>query len=94
MDDTEYKPGRQPIVTARPQPNGDIFDVTVSAIQGPGYGGQGKPFVTPGKNVFLYLLPASSTNTSCSNGGVRILSGVGSLKIKGDLRRLNFMGAD
>ncbi|KAK9685460.1 Calcium-binding EGF domain [Popillia japonica] len=35
LDDTE------------PQPNGDIFDVTVSAIQGPGYGGQGKPFVTP-----------------------------------------------
>ncbi|KAG5889930.1 hypothetical protein JTB14_028940 [Gonioctena quinquepunctata] len=54
LDDTEYKPGginRQPIVT-RPVIGqiGDIFDITVSAIQGPGGGasaGQGKPYVIP-----------------------------------------------
>ncbi|KAJ8925501.1 hypothetical protein NQ315_009339 [Exocentrus adspersus] len=53
LDDTEYKPGlmnRQPIVT-RPHIGqlGEIFDITVSAIQGPGASsaGQGKPFVIP-----------------------------------------------
>ncbi|XP_031355432.1 proteoglycan 4 isoform X2 [Photinus pyralis] len=52
LDDTEYKPGgnrRPPIITARPQ-LGDIFDITVSAIQGPGGSpsrGQGKPYVVP-----------------------------------------------
>ncbi|XP_072390317.1 uncharacterized protein pwn [Diabrotica undecimpunctata] len=54
LDDTEYKPGginRQPIITRPPIGQiGDIFDVTVSAIQGPGSsagGGQGKPYVIP-----------------------------------------------
>ncbi|XP_060537109.1 uncharacterized protein LOC132708653 isoform X2 [Cylas formicarius] len=52
LDDTEYKPGgfsRQPIV-AKPQLTGlgDIFDITVSAIQGPGpSAGQGKPYIIP-----------------------------------------------
>ncbi|KAF5274133.1 hypothetical protein FQR65_LT04531 [Abscondita terminalis] len=52
LDDTEYKPGginRQPIITARPQ-LGDIFDITVSAIQGPGgsaSSNHGKPYVVP-----------------------------------------------
>lgn len=55
LDDTEYKPGgahRQPIVTRPPIGQlGDIFDITVSAIQGPGgssSAGQGKPYVIPG----------------------------------------------
>lgn len=53
LDDTEYKPGgidRQPIVTRPPLGAiGDIFDVTVSAIQGPGgqSAGQGQPYVIP-----------------------------------------------
>ncbi|KAF2893770.1 hypothetical protein ILUMI_12403 [Ignelater luminosus] len=56
LDDTEYKPGgvhRQPILTARPPLGqlGDIFDITVSAIQGPGgsstASNQGKPYVVP-----------------------------------------------
>ncbi|XP_017781909.1 PREDICTED: uncharacterized protein LOC108566509 isoform X3 [Nicrophorus vespilloides] len=54
LDDTEYKPGgvlkRPQIVTARPPQIGEIFDITVSAIQGPGGGGgsgQGKPYVIP-----------------------------------------------
>ena len=53
LDDTEYKPGRQPIITARPPigQHGDIFDITVSAIQGPGNSspGRGKPYIIPGK---------------------------------------------
>lgn len=61
MDDTEYKPGginRQPIITRPPIGQlGDIFDITVSAIQGPGgsssSGGQGKPYVIPG-NCFHF----------------------------------------
>jgi hypothetical protein len=57
LDDTEYKPGgthRQPIITRPPLGQlGDIFDITVSAIQGPGGSstGQGKPYVIPG-NLF------------------------------------------
>jgi hypothetical protein len=53
LDDTEYKPGgthRQPIITRPPLGQlGDIFDITVSAIQGPGGSstGQGKPYVIP-----------------------------------------------
>ncbi|CAG9764307.1 unnamed protein product [Ceutorhynchus assimilis] len=53
LDDTEYKPGginRQPIITRPPiGAIGDIFDVTVSAIQGPGEAsvGQGHPYVIP-----------------------------------------------
>lgn len=55
LDDTEYKPGlRRPVITARPGVGqlADIFDVTVSAIQGPGSGGStaaGKPYVVPGE---------------------------------------------
>lgn len=62
LDDTEYKPGghRPPqIITARPPIGqiGEIFDVTVSAIQGPGGGsvgsnsGQGKPYIIPGNTT-------------------------------------------
>ncbi|CAG9860551.1 unnamed protein product [Phyllotreta striolata] len=53
LDDTEYKPGgihRQPIITRPPIGQiGEIFDITVSAIQGLGgsSGGQGKPYVIP-----------------------------------------------
>ncbi|CAH0551973.1 unnamed protein product [Brassicogethes aeneus] len=53
LDDTEFKPGginRQPIITRPPIGQiGEIFDITVSAIQGPGGGnsGQGKPYVIP-----------------------------------------------
>ncbi|KAJ9595072.1 hypothetical protein L9F63_013637, partial [Diploptera punctata] len=52
LDDTEYKPGgmNRPIITvppARPGHTGDIFDVTVTAIQGPGGGSTGQPFVYP-----------------------------------------------
>jgi hypothetical protein len=49
LDDTEYKPNR-PIITA-PVPGqvGDIFDVTVSAIQGPGGAHTGQPFIYPGE---------------------------------------------
>nr|CAD7199187.1 unnamed protein product [Timema douglasi] len=50
LDDTEYKPGvglNRPIITA---PSGgypgEAFDITVSAIQGPG-GNTGQPFVYP-----------------------------------------------
>lgn len=60
LDDTEYKPGgihRQPIVTRPPIGQlGDIFDITVSAIQGPGgssSAGQGKPYVIPGKDCWV-----------------------------------------
>lgn len=62
LDDTEYKPGgvhRQPILTARPPVGqlGDIFDVTVSAIQGPGgsSSNKGKPFVVPGNAIIFFL---------------------------------------
>ena len=53
LDDTEYKPGgmNRPIITAPPPGAGhagDIFDVTVTAIQGPGGGNTGQPFVYPG----------------------------------------------
>ncbi|KAJ8962470.1 hypothetical protein NQ314_005707 [Rhamnusium bicolor] len=53
LDDTEYKPGginRQPIITRPPVGQiGEIFDITVSAIQGLGgqAAGQGKPYVIP-----------------------------------------------
>ncbi|XP_046403761.1 uncharacterized protein LOC124169248 isoform X2 [Ischnura elegans] len=55
LDDTEYKPGlvatEGDIVTAAPPHrvnggHGEVFDVTVSAIQGPG-GNTGRPFVYP-----------------------------------------------
>lgn len=55
LDDTEYKPGKpaavqhRPIITRPPMGQlGDIFDITVSAIQGPGgSSGSGKPYVIP-----------------------------------------------
>lgn len=62
LDDTEYKPGginRQPIITRPPIGQiGDIFDVTVSAIQGPGglSAGQGKPFVIPGLSIIKEII--------------------------------------
>lgn len=36
---------------------GDIFDITVSAIQGPGgsSNGQGKPYVIPGNTIRLEI---------------------------------------
>lgn len=72
LDDTEYKPVRQSIVTARPQSaHGDIFDVTVSAIQGPGHSGQGKPFVIPG-NSFQYIYISFKTNYSLLSFAVDI----------------------
>ncbi|XP_071449255.1 uncharacterized protein [Hetaerina americana] len=54
LDDTEYKPGlaaEGDILTAAPPHrvnggHGEVFDVTVSAIQGPG-GSTGRPFVYP-----------------------------------------------
>lgn len=70
LDDTEYKPAihRRPpglnnaapgIITAAPVTHGDIFDVTVTAIQGPGgevngtNGGQA--FVYPGNSFQMSL---------------------------------------
>jgi hypothetical protein len=59
LDDTEYKPMgvmNRPIITA-PSPVaghvGDIFDVTVTAIQGPGGANTGQPFIYPGECVIL-----------------------------------------
>lgn len=59
LDDPEYKPGAHrrppPIITAAPTKSnnrGDTFDVTVSAIQGPGGAENssktGHPYVYPG----------------------------------------------
>ncbi|XP_023724328.1 uncharacterized protein LOC111873651 isoform X2 [Cryptotermes secundus] len=53
LDDTEYKPMgvmNRPIITAPPPVAGhvgDIFDVTVTAIQGPGGTNTGQPFIYP-----------------------------------------------
>lgn len=56
LDDPEYKPGghkrpavtNRPIITAPPQNHyGEIFDVTVHAVQGPGGESSGKPYVFP-----------------------------------------------
>jgi hypothetical protein len=59
LDDTEYKPMgvmNRPIITA-PSPVaghvGDIFDVTVTAIQGPGSGSTGQPFIYPGERNLI-----------------------------------------
>lgn len=62
LDDPEYKPGAhkkrplintRPIVTAPPPHSyyGEIFDVTVHAIQGPGDESSkpGKPYIVPGE---------------------------------------------
>lgn len=62
LDDPEYKPvghkhsikSTRPIITAPPPPShyGEIFDITVHAVQGPG-GDEGstpgRPFIYPGK---------------------------------------------
>lgn len=63
LDDTEYKPGgahRQQVITRPPIGQlGDIFDITVSAIQGPGgssSAGQGKPYVIPGMFITFFIL--------------------------------------
>lgn len=60
LDDPEYKPGGgsfayRPIVTMPPKRTsaGEIFDVTVSAIQGPGSTNTGQPFIYPGKSYQL-----------------------------------------
>jgi hypothetical protein len=59
LDDTEYKRvgvTNRPIITAPPPAAahvGDIFDVTVTAVQGPGGANTGQPFVYPGKDVIL-----------------------------------------
>lgn len=59
LDDPEYKPGdafhHRPILTAPPpRPGGgEIFDVTVSAVQGPGGANTGQPFVYPGNDTNL-----------------------------------------
>lgn len=61
LDDTEYKPmgvTNRPIITA-PVPGhvGDIFDITVSAIQGPGGAHTGQPFVYPGERFISCKCP-------------------------------------
>jgi len=61
LDDTEYKPmgvTNRPIITA-PVPGhvGDIFDITVSAIQGPGSAHTGQPFVYPGERFISSKCP-------------------------------------
>lgn len=60
LDDTEYKPMgvmNRPIITAPPLVAGhvgDIFDVTVTAIQGPGGANTGQPFIYPGEHLILF----------------------------------------
>lgn len=52
LDDPEYKPGlKRPIAVAQPShgQKGEIFDITVSAIQGPDASKTGQPVVYPGK---------------------------------------------
>ena len=53
LDDPEYKPGvklpPRPLLTA-PPPRGEVFDVTVSAIQGHAApGATGQPVIYPGE---------------------------------------------
>lgn len=62
MDDPEYKPGGKPrpIITGTPV-RGEVFDVTVSAIQGPGATGSGAPptvgtaHIYPGENFSITI---------------------------------------
>lgn len=70
LDDPEYKPGGgsiayRPIVTAPPRQTstggGEIFDITVSAIQGPGASNTGQPFVYPGKHFTYSLITLPET---------------------------------
>ncbi|KAI5693232.1 hypothetical protein M8J75_011495 [Diaphorina citri] len=76
LDDTEYKPAGHrrphppPIITAAPptRVQGDIFDVTVSAIQGPGGEGNG----TKTGQAFVYPVELEGGNsdviTTAQNG--------------------------
>lgn len=88
LDDTEFKPGginRQPIITRPPIGQiGDIFDITVSAIQGPGgsSGGQGKPYVIP---VDIENVHAADVITSSSGSE-------GFVSIDGKRTYLNLFG--
>lgn len=76
LDDTEYKPGlgnRQPIITRPPIGQiGEIFDITVSAIQGPGgnTAGQGKPYVIPGKSFIRKTISNLKIFRVCSNESI------------------------
>ncbi|CAH1956225.1 unnamed protein product [Acanthoscelides obtectus] len=78
LDDTEYKPGgihRQPILTRPPVGQiGDIFDITVSAIQGPGgaSSGQGKPYIIPVDIESVHNQPDVITSSTGSEGFVSI----------------------
>ncbi|XP_057652255.1 uncharacterized protein LOC130891484 [Diorhabda carinulata] len=88
LDDTEYKPGginRSPIITRPPVGQiGDIFDITVSAIQGPGgsSAGQGKPYVIP---VDIENVHAADVITSSSGSE-------GFVSIDGKRTYLNLFG--
>lgn len=65
LDDTLDYTGTQGLATQRPYapprhpPLGDIFDVTVSAVQGPGGGSSGKQFRSIEKKRKRLLLPPS-----------------------------------
>ncbi|KAK9886647.1 hypothetical protein WA026_017568 [Henosepilachna vigintioctopunctata] len=78
LDDTEYKPGgshRHPIVTRPPIGQlGDIFDITVSAIQGPGgsSGTQGKPYIIPVDIEKVHVGQDVITSPQDGNGFVSI----------------------
>ncbi|XP_045467312.1 uncharacterized protein LOC123675744 isoform X2 [Harmonia axyridis] len=76
LDDTEYQPGshRQPIHTKPPVELGDIFDITVSAMQGPGdkSNNQGKPYVIPVDIDNVYVDQDVITSLQGENGFVSI----------------------
>ncbi|KAK5647794.1 hypothetical protein RI129_002686 [Pyrocoelia pectoralis] len=87
LDDTEYKPGgirRPPIVTARPQ-LGDIFDITVSAIQGPG----GSPSRSPGKP---YVVPVDIDGIQTADVITSPVGDEGFVSIDGKRTYLNLFG--
>ncbi|XP_023014818.2 calcium-binding EGF-like domain-containing protein pawn [Leptinotarsa decemlineata] len=100
LDDTEYKPGgihRQPIVT-RPVIGqiGDIFDITVSAIQGPGSSaGQGKPYVIPVdiEQVHMDTKPDVITSSIGDEGFVSIDGKRTYLNLFGDATPSTSLGA-
>lgn len=50
--------GYHPIITVPPKNNnaGEIFDVIVSAIQGPGSANTGQPFIYPGNTIFIFTI--------------------------------------
>lgn len=90
LDDTEYKPGGHrapPIITARP-PIGEIFDVTVSAIQGLN-GGSGS---APGKPV---IYPVEIDKVHAHQSVITAPSGTeGFVSIDGKRTYLNLFGDD